>query len=170
VIDQALAAFNATSALTPPAPTDITIYRDSLHTAHPIAEMETRFLDPADDLVSVCSSVPASSIAPSQAQTLTQNTYSASTRKLDEMRHAPARALTASAIAVALAVLIPILTFLVIPGFLGRLTVTGLVAGGVMWSLIQAGVLTAGHLLERDGLICGGIYLGGMAVIATIMG
>jgi hypothetical protein len=39
-----------------------------------------------------------------------------------------------------------------------------------MWSLIQAGVLTAGHLLERDGLICGGIYLGGMAVIATIMG
>lgn len=170
MIDQALAAFHATSALTAPAPTDITVYRDYLHTAHPIAEMETRFLDPADDLVSVCSSVPASSVAASQAQTLTQKTYSASTRTPGEMRDAPARALTAAAIAVALAVLVPILTFPVIPGFLGRLTVTGLVAGGVMGSLIQAGVVTAGHLVEREGLICGGLYLGGMAVIATILG
>ena len=135
--------------------------------------METRFLDPADDLVSVCSSVPASSVAVSQAQTLTQNTYSASTHKpvgAGVRDDASGRALTASAIAVALAVLIPILTFPVIPGFVGRLTVTGLVAGGVMGSLIQAGVLTTRHLLERDGLICGGIYLGAMVVIATIMG
>jgi hypothetical protein len=148
------------------------VYREYLHTAHPIAEMETRFLDPADDLVSVCSSVPASSIAASQAQTLTQTTYSASTRKHSGpgVRDAPARALTASAVAVALAVLIPILTFPVIPGFMGRLTVTGLVAGGVMGSLIQAGVVTAGHLLERDGLVCGGVYLGAMVVIATVMG
>jgi hypothetical protein len=49
------------------------------------------------------------------------------------------------------------------------LTVTCLVVGGVMWSLIQAGVLTAGQLLEREGLLCGGIYLGGMAMIATVM-
>jgi len=82
----------------------------------------------------------------------------------------PGQTLTASAIAVAVAVLVPILTFPIIPGFFGRLTVISLVAGGVMGSLIQAGVLTAGDLLEKDGLVCGGIYLAGMAMIATIMG
>lgn len=170
--NQALAAFNTTSSLTPPAPTDITVYRDYLHTAHPIAEMETRFLDPADDLVSVCSSVPASSVAASQTQTVTQNMYTATTlkQKAAEVRDVPGQTLTASAIAVAVAVLIPILTFPIIPGFFGRLTVISLVAGGVMGSLIQAGVLTAGYLLEKDGLVCGGIYLAGMAMIATIMG
>jgi hypothetical protein len=134
--------------------------------------METRFLDPADDLVSVCSSVPASSVAASQTQTITQNTYSTAALKQDTVdeRDVPGRTLTASAISVTVAVLIPIMTFPVIPGFLGRLTVTGLVAGGVMGSLIQAGVLTAGVLLERDGLVCGGIYLGGMAMIATVIG
>lgn len=132
--------------------------------------METHFLDPADDLVSVCSSVPASSVAASQAQTLTQNAYTSSARKAAAAEDTPARPLTTSAIAVALAVLIPILTFSVIPGFLGRLTVAGLVAGGVLGSLIQAGVFTAGHLLEKEGLVCGGIYLAGMVVIATIMG
>ena len=39
-----------------------------------------------------------------------------------------------------------------------------------MGSLIQAGVLTAGHLLERDGWYVGGVYLGAMVVIATVMG
>ena len=131
-----------------------------------------RFLDPADDLVSVCSSVPASSAAASQAQTATQNTYSAAALKQEvaEARDGPGRAPTASAIALAFAVLVPILTFPIIPGFFGRLTVTGLVAGGVMGSLIQAGVLTPGGLFERDGLVCGGIYLGGMAMVATVMG
>jgi hypothetical protein len=132
--------------------------------------MEARFLDPADDLVSVCSSVPAS-VAASQTQTLARNMYSAATLKhgAADVRDSRGKNLTASAISVAVAVLIPVLTFPVIPGFLGRLTVTCLVVGGVMGSLIQAGVLTAGQLLEREGLLCGGIYLGGMAMIATVM-
>jgi hypothetical protein len=142
--------------------------------------METRFLDPADDLVSVCSSVPASvapSVAPSQTQTLTQTSYLASTRQPEaadtrdaaETPDTAGRTISASAIAVAVAVLVPILTFPVIPGFLGRLAVTSLVAAGVIVSLVQAGVLIAGQLLETDGLLCGGIYLGGMVLIATIM-
>lgn len=172
--DQALAAFNATSSLNPPSPSDVTNYRDYLHTAQPIADIETRFLDPADDLVSVCSSAPAPSVAPSQTQTLTPNSYSASTRKhgaADQRDGAEAeRALTVSAIALAISVLIPILTFPVIPGFLGRLTVTALVAGGVVGSLVQAGKLTAGQLFERNGLLCGSIYLGSMVLITSIMG
>ena len=119
--------------------------------------------------MSVCSSAPATSLIASQCQVLTQNSYSASARQhgattIDE------RTLTVSAIAVAFAVLIPILTFPVIPGFLGRLTVTALVAGGVVGSLMQAGLLIAGHLFKRDGLLCGGIYLGGMVLIASIIG
>lgn len=190
MIDQALTAFNTTSSLTPPTPSDITLYRDYLHTAHPIAEMETRFLDPADDLVSVCSSLPASvapsqspSQTPSQTQTLTQASYLDSTRQPEasdtrdakdtadvaDIPDAAAQNISASAIAVAVAVLVPILTFPVIPGFLGRLAVTSLVAAGVIVSLVQAGVLIAGQLLETDGLLCGGIYFGGMVLIATIM-
>lgn len=139
--------------------------------------METRFLDPADDLVSVCSSTHPS-VAPSQTQTLTQNTYAASLKERDGAaaaaaavaeRDGPGGALTAPAVAVAVAVLIPIFTFSVIPGFVGRMTVTSLVAGGVVGSLVQAGVLVAVQLFERDYLLCGGIYLGGMVMIATIM-
>ena len=72
-------------------------------------------------------------------------------------------------IAIAVAVLVPILTFTVIPGFIGRLTVAGLVAGGVVFALIQQGLVAPRHTLGRDGLVCGGVYGGVMIVLAGII-
>lgn len=63
----------------------------------------------------------------------------------------------------------PILTFTVIPNFLGRMTVAGLVAGGVVFTLMQSSSIR-GSVLGREGLICGAIYGGVMIVIAGIMG
>lgn len=72
------------------------------------------------------------------------------------------------AVAIAVAVLVPILTFSVIPGFIGRLTVVGLVASGVVFALMQAGVVGKA-CFGRQGMVCGGIYGGVMIVIAGIM-
>ncbi|PBP17339.1 hypothetical protein BUE80_DR011903 [Diplocarpon rosae] len=50
--NQALASFQSTKFLTPPDMEDVANYRAYLHTEQPIAEPETRFLNPVDDLVS----------------------------------------------------------------------------------------------------------------------
>ncbi|KAK3320216.1 hypothetical protein B0T19DRAFT_283877 [Cercophora scortea] len=49
--NQALVSFNQTQSLPPASMSDIEDYRTYLATQNPIAEIETRFLDPADDLV-----------------------------------------------------------------------------------------------------------------------
>jgi hypothetical protein len=66
--------------------------------------------------------------------------------------------------------LVPILTFNVIPGFVGRLTVTALVASGVIGALVQSGILGRGALFGKESITCAGIYGGVMIVIAGIMG
>lgn len=196
-LDQALAAFNATASLAPPAPTDISLYREYLQSVHPIAEPETHFLDPADDLVSVCSSTTPSSLpsrpsVPSAPFPQTQTTTQPQTETITQPQTQPLTqsspwaaghrrrttndqngaelTLTEFAMAIAAAVLVPIMTFSLIPGFAGRLTVTCLVATGVVGAFIQAGILMSEQLFEREGLVCGGIYLGAMVLVAGIMG
>ncbi|TAQ88696.1 hypothetical protein B7494_g2983 [Chlorociboria aeruginascens] len=166
--NQALASFHSTQSLSAPAPTDITHYREYLSSEHPIAEAETRFLDPADDLVSVFSdNVPSIPSIPSTPSTHSKETSAESTTSttssFDIQNH-----LQGLAAAIAVAVLIPILTFNVIPGFLGRMTVVCLVAGGVVGALMQSGVVGPG-VIGREGAICGGIYVGVMTIIAGIV-
>lgn len=79
------------------------------------------------------------------------------------------------AVGMAVAVLIPILTFSVIPGLVGRMTVVLLVGFGVLGGLTQAQMVKSapgGSVVDgrRDWLICIGIYGGVMAVIATLFG
>ena len=175
-IDQALSSFNTTQSLSPPASVDIDTYREYLSTENPIVEAETHFLDPSDDLVSICSSIPPPS-APisneSQSQPLSraESQTSATAMRSQSMvtyEREPQAKLQGLAVAIAVAVLVPILTFNVIPGFIGRLTVVGLVASGVVFALMQAGVVGKG-CFGRDGLICAGIYGGVMIVIAGIV-
>jgi hypothetical protein len=72
------------------------------------------------------------------------------------------------AIAIAAAVLVPILTFAVIPGFIGRMTVVMLVALGIMGAMVQSGV--AGRdLVGTEGAVCVGIYGIGMMIIAGVV-
>jgi hypothetical protein len=71
--------------------------------------------------------------------------------------------------AIAVAVLIPILSFLVISGLLGRVAVTILVALSVMGGLLQTRFVESNVLLSQDGGMCAGLYGGVMLVIAGFM-
>ena len=77
--------------------------------------------------------------------------------------------LPALAAAIAAMILIPILTFNVIPNFIGRITVTLLVALGAMFGLVQSGTLGYEALAERDGVFCAGVYGGILICLAGIM-
>lgn len=83
------------------------------------------------------------------------------------------------ALAIALSILIPILTFATIPTFLGRMTVVCLVGSGIVGALIQSGLLGIGDVLgsirgsgsqRREGLVCVGVYLACMGVLAGVVG
>lgn len=129
-------------------------------------EPETHFLDPTDDLVSVSSErVPrfSSDINSSYANSIEPETPS---RPASSASEPPS--LSSLALAIAVAVLVPILTFTVIPGFVGRMTVVGLVAGGVVTALMQSRAVGVA-MLGRDSLVCGGVYGGVMIVVAGIM-
>jgi hypothetical protein len=180
-LDQALSSFNSTRSLTAPHPEDVDAYRSYLHSANPIIEAETHFLDPEDDLVSIYSDhLPPSTTSYSTSNPLTSSTCSLSTSAVEskpasthsEVRvenpyHAPIiKALAAS---LAVSVLVPILTFFVIPGFIGRITATALAVGGVLFALMQGGCLDQRMLLRSEGLMCAGIYGGVMIVVAGIM-
>lgn len=52
-LDHVLSSFTATQSLPAPSTTDVQTYRAYLATRNPITEIETRFLDPAEDLVSL---------------------------------------------------------------------------------------------------------------------
>jgi hypothetical protein len=160
-------------ALDPPDPADISHYREYLHTEHPIAEAETHFLDPTDDLVSVCSEKPryAESVSP---ETQTSESSSVAFENNDRNASSWVGVATANedklaglAAAIAAAVLFPILIFSVTPGFISRMSIVGLVAGFVVFFLMQSGVpILRTH---REGLICAGVYTGVMVVIAGII-
>ncbi|KAG9235365.1 hypothetical protein BJ875DRAFT_374447 [Amylocarpus encephaloides] len=185
--NQALSSFNSTRSLAAPNREDVSNYRAYLQNANPIAEVETRFLDPEDDLVSIYSeniSPAACSYSTSQATSSTSSSYSPSivapefelspTLVEEEHKEAseeiPAQCIVrALAGALAISVLIPILTFSVIPGFVGRITATSLVVGGVLVALMQGGVVEQGMIFRSEGLMCAGIYGGVMVVVAGIM-
>ncbi|RDL32679.1 uncharacterized protein BP5553_09135 [Venustampulla echinocandica] len=174
--NQALSSFNSTRSLAAPDPEDISNYRTYLRTVNPIAEAETHFLDPEGDLVSIYSghTLTSSSFTPSDQSSY--SSYAPSTIPSENKPEGPIPAgtqsqdvLPAVAISLAVAILVPILTFSVIPGFVGRLTATSLVVGGVLTASIQGGVVEQRMLFQAEGLICSGIYCGAMLVIAGIL-
>jgi hypothetical protein len=179
-LDQALSSFNTTQSMSPPDPEDISAYRTYLQTENPIAEEETHFLDPTDDLVSVYSENlnhrhPRSTHSPS---------YAPSNFSVDERPSIPSTFPSSSsslhssvdqnnlpgiASAIAASVLVPILTFSVIDKFLGRLVVTLLVAVGVLGGLMQSGIMSRTAMFGQEAIMCAGIYGGVMIVMAGIL-
>jgi hypothetical protein len=69
----------------------------------------------------------------------------------------------------ALSVLVPILTFLAIPGIWARVIVTILVELSAGAGILQTHVVESQVLLSNEGLVCAAIYGGVMVVIAGIM-
>lgn len=81
----------------------------------------------------------------------------------------PPSAITHLALAIFVAVLVPIFTFAVIPDFAGRITVVVLVASSVLSTLLQSGLV--GLLIEDRGvlalMLCVIVYGGVMATTAA---
>lgn len=75
--------------------------------------------------------------------------------------------ITYLSLAMAVAVMLPLLTFLVIPGFIGRMTVVSLVGIGILGALIQGKVVK----LQASQELCVsvGLYGGVMAVLASMV-
>ena len=180
-------------------------YRSYLATHQPIAELETRFLDPIEDLVSLArppSSAPETEVeedartpmprcadatflpsapSPGFANTVASNNHALAS---DIGRNVGAASsadlphdvtLPQLAFGMAVAVLLPILTFSVIPGFVGRMVVVFLVGLGVLSGSIQGGFVHlkgdgAAAIGGWDWLVCAGAYGGVMAVVASLFG
>ena len=71
--------------------------------------------------------------------------------------------------AVSVALLSSILMFGIVPGFVGRLALAGLIAGGVAGIVVRSNLLEMEHLWAKDGLICLGIYGGALVILAGLM-
>jgi len=167
--NQTLTSFNKlTQELDSPDVEAVKKYRHYLHNEKPIIENEMKFLDAAGDLVALGRKAPRATEA--ERQVVVQP------RKVHFGGEIPRQAPSSSpnpriiAVAVAAAVLIPILTFTVIPGFLGRMTVVMLVAMGTVGALCQSGVAGRDLLGNVEGASCAVIYAGVMVVIAGVFG
>jgi hypothetical protein len=164
--NQALTSFNKLSQeLDSPDLEAVKKYRHYLHNEKPVTENETKFLEAAGDLVALSRKPRASEV---------ERLEVAQPRKVhfegEVLRQAPSPSLHPRivAIAVAAAVLIPILTFAVIPGFLGRMTVVMLVAMGIVGALYQSGVAGRDLLGNMEWASCAVIYAGVMVVVAGV--
>ncbi|CZR68829.1 uncharacterized protein PAC_18729 [Phialocephala subalpina] len=188
--NQALTSFNETQLLAPPTIDDIDQYREYLDMEQPIHEAETHFLDPEDDLVSLSSQplhhksryrrhrdsdspssgeVSSSEVSSRQSVSLRKVPLAKPSEPLNQAKGNLQSIFPALAAAIATSILLPVLTFTVIPGFMGRLIVTGLVALFLIAALVQAQILGRSVLLGREAMMCAGIYAGVMTVIAGIM-
>ncbi len=211
--DHVLSSFTETQRLATPSLADIDTYRTYLATQQPITEIETRFLDGVEDLITLAPAAGGRSPSPSdsaveylrslddEAAALTPIPRAATAPQFatsfgsaasstasprssrpptaqQQFPDEPAAPLVSGelphlAIATAVAVLVPILTFAVIPGFIGRMTVVLLVAMAVFGTQVQAGTLALasdglGKAASRDLLLCAAVYGGVMAVTAGL--
>lgn len=81
----------------------------------------------------------------------------------------PRISLPVLACAISFTFLLPILSFLVIPGLLGRVIVTILVAFGALGGLLHTEIVSSNVLLSQEGATCIALYGGIMLVIAAIV-
>ncbi|KAI0424689.1 hypothetical protein F5Y09DRAFT_130523 [Xylaria sp. FL1042] len=86
----------------------------------------------------------------------------------DNNQHTPnEQSLTHMSLAMAAAIALPILTFLVIPGFIGRMTVVCLVGSGILGALVQGNVMKL--RASQEFCISVGLYGGVMAFLAAMV-
>ncbi|RDA92762.1 hypothetical protein CP533_1418 [Ophiocordyceps camponoti-saundersi (nom. inval.)] len=73
------------------------------------------------------------------------------------------------ALAVFAAVLVPVFTFAIIPGFSGRITVVGLVGASICMALVQSGLMQQLDRGMMDWILCAGAYGATMAAVAGVV-
>ncbi|KAL6898991.1 hypothetical protein GGI43DRAFT_423467 [Trichoderma evansii] len=183
--NQVITSFNATYGLPEPNLQEVLAYQSYLREFNPIVEGESQYLDfsgdlvnlgrrkrrrnsnPPDDPAGLISQFPGilgfSPPPSSQISNASSSIHPAeSTTKL---------ALNRLAIALAVIVLAPVISFAVIPGFVGRMTVVFLVGLGSAAALFQSGLLNsvAEDRSMMDWLLCVGVYGAVMAIIAGVI-
>ncbi|KAI0104743.1 hypothetical protein GGR51DRAFT_561016 [Nemania sp. FL0031] len=195
--NRVLSSFRQTLSLSPPTAADMQEYRGFLASYAPISDVETRFLDATDDLVYVGDSDEDMTADEEDLPTPISRSDTAEfhprrrvsivsqsdiSRRFDDRvvtpspdqvipsqhQHQTARhALMLLSVAMAVAVILPILTFLVIPGFIGRMTVVCLVGIGILGALVQAEVIKL--QATQEFCVSIGLYGGVMAVLAGMV-
>lgn len=180
--NQALVSFNKlTQELDSPDPDAVKKYRHYLEKEKPVMENETRFLNAAGDLVALGRKAPTPAPAPASEPSQALQVQGRKVRfSTDIATSIPEKPLSSSpspsshliAVTIAASVLIPILTFTVIPGFLGRMTVVLLVASGMFGALVQSTGIAGRELLGqgKEWASCAVIYGVVMVVIAGVFG
>ncbi|KAK7210263.1 hypothetical protein V2G26_017441 [Clonostachys chloroleuca] len=181
---QTLAAFHEMQQYPQPTNEEIDGYRDFLFRDGPIVESEARFIRHESDLVCLpffAADEPGpppmkeiSGMPPSPIQSDITTHTTRSKQGNDPMKprkagsHRPRTLLNAAYVSIA-AILAPILTFFVIPSFLGRMLIVFVAIGGVSAVVMSSGLLRGSdQTVVRDCVICAGVYGGIMAVLAGI--
>ncbi|KAI0398010.1 hypothetical protein F5Y17DRAFT_258558 [Xylariaceae sp. FL0594] len=196
--NRVLASFRDTQYLSVPAPAEVQTYRHYLARYSPIIDTEARFLDATDDLIcfgfteedvdtlgdddydrdtaTSPSRIDAadfetrrhvSSLSQSDISRPQDNVFQARAEPPLPKNHAPI-SITLISIAVAGSIVVPILTFFVIPGFLGRVTVVCLVGIATVAGLIQAQIVRV--QLSQESCLCLALYGVIMALLAGMVG
>ncbi|KAI2624485.1 hypothetical protein GGS21DRAFT_532512 [Xylaria nigripes] len=191
-----LSSFRETGSLSTPTMDDLQQYRGYLATHAPIVEAETEFLDATDDLICLGdndedktkeeenAATPTSRPDPTDSHSRRRasviSVSEISSRRQDEgsivsqdqndagidsvsNRHSSIHLLVAAAVAIVL----PILTFAVIPGFMGRMTVVCLVGMGITGTLVQGRMI--GFRATQEFCVSVGLYGGVMALLAGMV-
>ncbi|KAI8958092.1 hypothetical protein F5Y11DRAFT_337407 [Daldinia sp. FL1419] len=185
-----LSSFKDTQGMPAPTTEDIHEYRSYLVAHAPIAEVETRFLDSTDDLVCpsyeyqevvdedpIPTPIPHRDFAVAEPRSVSPIPSPIKSRPTSPYRQEEIGTETVISmyeespivplsIGITVSVILPILTFLIIPGYLGRLTVVFLVGLGILGALIQGGIVA---VRTWELSVCVGLYGAVMAVIAGIV-
>ncbi|KAI1803239.1 hypothetical protein F4811DRAFT_355569 [Daldinia bambusicola] len=188
--NRVLSSFKETQGMPAPTMDDIREYRNYLATHAPIAEAETRFLDATDDLICpsyeyqevvdedpVSTPIPQHDFPIAEPRSVSPIPSPIKSRPTSPYRQEEIGTETVMSmyeespiiplsIGITVSVILPILTFLIIPGYLGRLTVVFLVGLGILGSLIQGGIVA---VRTWELSVCVGLYGAVMAVIAGIV-
>lgn len=173
-------SFKQTREFARPLYSEVVEYREYLASQQPIAEAEARFLDPVKDLIKISPEPVKSQVSFSKEEVrgFPPPLGSARARPHQTKNQSAAKPVPSEnslrdiVLGILIAVIVPILSFSVIPGFVGRMTVVLLVSIGVIFALFRSGALEALEESRRgfDGLFCLGAYGIVMAIIAQVLG
>lgn len=158
---------------------DVDEYRGYLITHPIIAEPETHFLDANEDLICMGEQSDTDNYDEDMATTPMPRRGSILSSPKTRAEHDDTGHFSTTAdhdasehlsvpmnLVMAAAVVVPTLTFSVIPGYLGRMAVVALVALGVLGGLLQSRLI--GLHATKGFCICAGAYGAIMAVIAGV--
>ncbi|VUC35501.1 unnamed protein product [Clonostachys rosea] len=181
---QTLAAFDQIQQYPRPTDEEIDGYKDLLfRDGGLIVENEARFIHHESDLVCLpiftadepvppmkeVSGMPPSPIQSDITTHTTRGKQGNDLVKAKKVAFNRSRTLLNAAYVSIAAILAPILTFFVIPSFLGRMLIVFVAIGGVSAVVMSSGLLRGSdQTVVRDCVICAGVYGGIMAVLAGI--